>query len=353
MQFKRTEELKNGMRLARPIYNKNGVLLYERDSRLTSQSIVSIRNFGLIGIYILEPAEPVPPMTAEDIEFERFQTINVFAIMDEIKRILETGKSAKLQVIISNIIKNYGHMEKKINFVQNLRSQDDYQYKHALNTAILCAMISNQLNLKVEDRLDVVSAAVLHELYNYELVDKVCSSNPNVRRFVQQADKIAEGVESGKLDTTVKWLEGGKILAVAQVYDDMTAMSLEKTPESEVATIRYLLDHTKFYSKNVVNALISSINILSPGVCVELSTGERALVLAENTNDIFRPMVLGFTSNAIIDLGNKSTYEDVKIVDIMKTMDNRHVMDTDMLKQYGFEVKESSPEPEGENLINS
>ena len=339
MQFKRTEELKTGMRLARPIYNKNGVLLYERDSRLTSQGIVSIRNFGLIGIYILEPAEPVPPMSEEDIEFERFQTINVFAIMDEIKRILETGKSGKFQIIISNIIKSYGHLEKKINFVQNLRSQDDYQYKHALNTAILCAMISNQLNLKVEDRLDVVSAALLHELYNYELVDRVCSSNPNVRRFIQQADKIAEGIEEGKLDTTVKWLEGGKILAVAQVFDDMTAMSLDKTPESEVATIRYLLDHSEFYSEKIVKALMNSINILSPGVCVELSTGEKALVLVENTGDIFRPMVLGFTSNAIIDLGNKFTYEDVKIVDIMKTMDNRHVIDTDMLRQYGYDEK--------------
>lgn len=337
MQFKRTDELKTGMRLARPIYNKNGVLLYERDSRLTSQGIVSIKNFGLIGIYILEPAEPVPPMTEEDIEFERFQTINVFAIMDEIKRILETGKSGKFQIIISNIIKNYGHLEKKINFVQNLRSQDDYQYKHALNTAILCAMIGNQLNLKVEDRLDVVAAALLHELYNYELVDRVCSANPNVRRFIQQADKIAEGVENGKMDATVKMMEGGRILSVAQVFDDMTAMSLEKTPESEVATMRYLLDNTEFYSEKVIRALMNSINILSPGVCVELSTGERALVLVENTSDIFRPMVLGFTSNAIIDLGNQSTYEDVKIVDIMKTMDNRHVMDTDMLRQYGFD----------------
>ena len=346
MQFKRTEELKNGMRLARPIYNKNGVLLYERDSRLTSQGIVSIRNFGLIGIYILEPAEPVPPMTEEDIEFERFQTINVFAIMDEIRRILETGKSGKLQIIISNIIKGYGHMEKKINFVQNLRSKDDYQYKHALNTAILCAMISNQLNLKVEDRLDVVTAALLHELYNYELVDKVCSANPNVRRFVQQADAVAEGVESGKMDASVKMMEGGRILSVAQVFDDMTAMSLDKAPESEVATIRYLLEHPQYYSERVVKALIKSISILSPGVCVELSTGERALVLVENDNDVFRPMVLGFTSNAIIDLGNNSTYEDVKIVDIMKTMDNRHVIDTDTLKQYGFDENGNSSNKE-------
>ena len=48
------------MRLAKPIYNKMGVLLYERNTKLTLQEYNSIDNFGLIGIFILEPAEPVP-----------------------------------------------------------------------------------------------------------------------------------------------------------------------------------------------------------------------------------------------------------------------------------------------------
>lgn len=336
MLFKKTEDLKTGMRLARPIYNKDGVLLYERDSKLTSQSIASIKNFGLIGIYILEPAEPVPPMTAEDIEFERFQAVNVFAIMDELERIISTGKSGKLQIIVSNIIKSYGHLDKKINFIQNLRSQEDYKYKHALNVAILCAMISNKLNLKIEDRLDVVSAALLHEINNYDLIDRVFSTNPNTRRFGQQADKILEGAESGVADKAIKLKEGSKILAVAQVFDNRTAMSLDKVPESEVAVVRYLLDNKEFFSEKVVRALMNSINILTPGVCVELNTGEKALVLAENSNDIFRPMVLGFSDNTIIDLGNRTVYGDVEITDIMKTMDNRYVIDTEMLKKYGF-----------------
>ena len=56
MKFVRTEDLKAGMRLAKPIYNKKGVLLYERNSALTAPGIASAKNFGLIGVYILEPA---------------------------------------------------------------------------------------------------------------------------------------------------------------------------------------------------------------------------------------------------------------------------------------------------------
>lgn len=82
MQFVKTADLKPGMRLAKPIYNKMGVLLYERDTKLTVQGINSIENFGLIGIFILEPAEPLPPLTREDLEFEQFQTIYMFKLKE-------------------------------------------------------------------------------------------------------------------------------------------------------------------------------------------------------------------------------------------------------------------------------
>ena len=338
MQFKKTEDLKIGMRLARPIYNKNGVLLFERASKLTDQGLASIKNFGLIGMFILEPAEPVPPMSAEDIEFERFQTINVYAIMEELEKILNTGRTSKLQIIVANIIKSYGHLDKKINFIQNLRSVEDYRYKHALNVAMLCAMMSNRMNLRVEDRLDLVTAALLHGLGDYDLIEKLCSADPNVKRFCMQADKMEDSLEEGKLDAAVKLMEGSMILAVAERFDSMTAISLDRAPESEVATLKFLLDNDGVYPKAAVEALIGSINILTPGVCVELNTGEMALVLVENEQNVLRPMVLGFGDNSIIDLSNEKANGDVEIVDIMKTMDNRHVMDTEMLEKYGFSV---------------
>lgn len=336
MQFKRTEELRVGMRLARPIYNKSGVLLFERASKLTDQGIASIKNSGLIGIFILEPAEPVPPMSEEDIEFERFQTVNVYAIKEEMERIGSTGRTSKLQVIVSNIIKSYGHLDKKINFIQNLRSVEDYQYKHSLNVAMLCAMMSNQMNLRVEDRLDLVTAALLHGLGDYDLIEKLCSTEPNVKRFCIQADRICESLAHEKLDPAIKLMEGSMILAVAETYDNMTAMSFERPPESEVAAIKHLMGYDMVYPEAAVNALINSINILAQGVCVELNTGEKALVLSENAVDILSPMVLCFSDNSIMDLSDKSSYGDIEIVDVMKTMDNRHEMGMEMLKKYGL-----------------
>lgn len=368
MIFVKKDDLKTGMRLARPIYNKNGVLLYERNSRLTAQGINSIRNFGLIGIFVLEPAEPVPPMTQDDIDFERFQTICVFSIQDELDRITKTWRSSKIQTIVSNVIKNYGQLDRKISFVQNLRSREDYVYKHSLNVAMLCAMMAHVMNVPASEQLDTVTAAIVHdigklsaakslmikdtfneeereqmraaEIAGYSLLEHVFSSTPNIKRICMQSQSNLENLEKGRESDLVKMVTGAKILSVAETFDTMTAVQLEKDPESEVAAFKYLLDNPQFFDERIVNALSRSINILIPGVSVELNTGDRALVLVENPRNILKPLLLTFNDNRIIDLGNKVYDGHVEIVDIMKTMDNRYVMDTAMLKRQGIKVEE-------------
>ena len=40
-----------------------------------------------------------------------------------------------------------------------------------------------------------------------------------------------------------------------------------------------------------------------------------------------------FKDNSIVDLANMDVYEDLEIKDIMKTLDNRYVMDMELLKK--------------------
>ena len=45
MLFVKVDDLKPGMRLGKPIYNKNGVLLYDRDTKLRIPYIACIVSF--------------------------------------------------------------------------------------------------------------------------------------------------------------------------------------------------------------------------------------------------------------------------------------------------------------------
>lgn len=351
MLFVRVEDLKPGMRLARPIYNKNGVLLYERNTKLPVQGIYSIKNFGLLGLYILEPAEPAPPLTRDDVEFERFTTVSVFALREEFNNIIKNKPINNFERLALSIIKTYGDMERKINFIQNLRSSEDYVYKHSIGVAILAALISGALEVPVTVQADAVKAALLHNFGEVNLPDEIKKKRHdeldedeiNLRRKVN-IDAIGGLEVSDNIKNIIiqffdnvpneKKSIGAKILKVADAFDTITAMSLGTEPKSEIYAIKKLLENESLYDPTIVNALIKSINIIVPGVCVELSNKEKALVIAENPENILRPVVLGFGDNKVYDLGIDSVYINLQIADVMKTMDNRTVIDKKLLEEY-------------------
>ena len=358
MLFVKVDELKPGMRLGKPIYNKNGVLLYDRDTKLTMQAIYGIKNFRLLGLYILEPAEPVPPMSEDDINFERFQTMAVFSIREDLD-LIDSGKKDKgLDWLCSLIIKNYGDLNHKINFVQSLRSSEDYIYKHVLNVAILSAIIAGQMGFPVGRINLLVKSAILHDIGALKLqqlpdaedlddgTKEVVKKNTQetlaqygdldeeVLRLIAQMQELYTRESDAEIPAGLKESVNANILYVADAYDRMTAMKSFEEPTSEVKAVRELLADEERYNKKIVNALIHGISILYPGVCVELSNGEKGLVITENEDNIFEPTVLDFRNNNLYDLSDPSVKQTVEIADVMKTMDNRIKLDKRLLEEY-------------------
>ncbi|MBR3835097.1 MAG: HD domain-containing protein [Lachnospiraceae bacterium] len=360
MIFVKSEDLKYGMRIAKPIYNKSGVLLYERNTRLTLQGIESVKNFGLLGLYILEPAEPVPPMSDEDLDFERFQTMAVFSIREELDNLIAGKEPVNLKRLAMAIITNYGRLDHKISFTQNLRSTTDYIYKHVINTAILCALMSTHVHFTPTEQEELVTAALLHDIGKLLLPNKVRDKyddydtndliivrkfqsdglglirpemgiDSGIRRIVAQIHKMEYG---DNREDTGKILKASKILKVANLFDSMTAMKLKEEAISEIAAVKYLLLNKDEFDEEIVGALVKSIKILTPGVCVELTNKEKGLVISENPQNILRPIVLTFASNQIYDLSNNGIYRRLQIMDIMKTMDNRIKVDKERLQEY-------------------
>ena len=262
----------------------------------------------------------------------------------------------------NQIIRRYGSLNHKISFVQNLRSNEDYVYKHSLNTAILCAMISHKLHMEFKQQLDVVVAAILHDVgsllipphirrkrkneitqedekkirtYHYaavQLIDNDYDLDPEIKRTVKGIINALHQT-NGDDAATYKSLNID-ILKVAYAYDSLTAMNFEEEPASEIEAVRILLDPEQGFDPEVVTALIQSINILQPGVCVEFTNGDKGLVVSANDEDVLAPEVLSFRTNVIYNMADPAVTAEVQIRDIMKTMDNRYVMDTELLKSY-------------------
>ncbi len=360
MRFIRTDELVKGMRLAKPIYNKNGVLLYDRDTKLTKQGINSIKNFKLIGIYILEPAEPLPPMSEDDIEYERFQTMTVFGLKEVLDELMRGNKPANMYNLVKMLVKKYAKRSDKINVVQNIRSSEDYVYKHSINVATLAALMGARLRVSVEDMRDMVTVALIHDMGRLYIEDNVLEKdhydendikymescefkgnkqlldmpffNQNVRRIIEQKYKLQmdDTIDSGD----ERYGQCARILQVAEKYDDMTSMKLGEEPTSDIVAVRELLSKLDIYDKSVVAVLMDCLKMLIPGTCVELNDGKCGIVVRANSDNVFKPMVLCFHDNQLYNFEEQDVLSKFKIKDIMKTMDKRVKINRSTIEEY-------------------
>lgn len=366
MKFVRTDHLKAGMRLAKPIYNKNGVLLYDRNSVLTEPGIISARNFGLVGVYVLEPAEPVPPLSREDLEFEQLQTVYIFQLRECLDLIAKRKRIEPLPKLLNNIIQHYGALDHRVNFNQNLRSSEDFMYKHAISTAILVSMISSRLHYDHQQQLTLAAAALLYDIgYSHvpkNILDKGSDTlSTSDREVLQHA--LERGIEPlGMYRSDFDFfpralalmqayvyadypeklaimpdeeLQGMvKILRVADQFDQMTAMNIGHEPVSEISAMKLLSADATRYDKQIVATLAECIHIVPQAANIDLSTGDKGIVLVENTTNYMRPVILRLGDNKIYDLSSEADFRKIQILDIMKTMDNRISVDEETLKQF-------------------
>lgn len=338
MKFVRTEDLKAGMRLAKPIYNKKGVLLYERNSALTAPGIASAKNFGLIGVYILEPAEPLPPLSREDLEFEQLQTVYIFRLREVLNCITERRKLEKYPVFLEDILSHYGSLKHRVNFNQNLRSSDDFMYKHAISTAILVTMMGAHLRLPKEKLRILTTAALLYD-NGYRNVPRnilekgmndLSSSDQDVIQLSLEKGLVPLSMYRNDFDFFPRALalmqtyvyedhleklatapdqelqEMASILRIADWFDQMTAMNSGHEPMSEIAAMQYFKKYPKKFLPVLVTALAECIHIVPKAASVDLSTGDKGIVLIENTRDFMRPVVLRLSDNQIYDLSDKT-----------------------------------------------
>ena len=370
MKFYKPEELRSGMRLAKQIYNKQGVLLYERGLVLTDQIIASVQKFGLLGVLILDPSEPLPPISTEEQEFEQLQTAYMFRLRDCLIALSKGQQPQDLPSLVLDIISRFGSLNHPASFSQTIRSTEDYNYKHAVCTAIFCAIIAHRLSLPATAMNELITTALLAD-FGYLYVPKTIMSRGedeltnvdllSIEQYRAKAFQLLKpdtnpfGFSQGVLTSLSEFLKvsrredprlvttsfhlNTKILMVADKYDRLTAMSLNYVPISSVQAIHHLEKQGMLYDSSIVDALSSALSILPVGQCVELSENRRGMILAQTSGDQFHPQVLDLTTNAVYDLNSPKLRDVIKVEDLLSTMDQRYPFDEQSLRHFVPDVQ--------------
>ena len=340
MKFVRTDHLKAGMRLAKPIYNKNGVLLYDRNSVLTEPGIISARNFGLVGVYVLEPAEPVPPLSREDLEFEQLQTVYIFQLRECLDLIAKRKRIEPLPKLLNNIIQHYGALDHRVNFNQNLRSSEDFMHKHAISTAILVSMISSRLHYDHQQQITLAAAALLYDIgYSHvpkNILDKGSDTLSTSDREVLQ-HSLERGLEPlGMYRSDFDFFPRALALMQAYVYADYPeklAIMPDEELQGMVKILRVADQFDQMTAMNIGHEPVSEISAMKI-LSADSTRYDKQIVVVENTTNYMRPVILRLGDNKLYDLSSEADFRKIQILDIMKTMDNRISVDEETLKQF-------------------
>lgn len=361
MRYVRTSEIEVGDRFAKTIFNKDGVLLYNSGVKIDASMIRRLQELNLYGTYVLGTAEPAPPITEEELEFERFQWTQTYVVDEILNDVLKQKRPDKLEELEHLIYSRFGHRAEKMTFNQCLRGENDFISKHSLNVAILTTLLASKMKLDQKECKYLIEAAIFHDigrllvpgeilhkegsltqeemnlvykclLEGYQILSANYQYPAGVRRYIIQMSKELTNRLPHYSKSEQTLLLGTKIIQVADIYDTLTAIRSYKSPMSAFSALKIIRSEPQKYDSNVVDILEECIHILPNGSYVELSNGEQGIVVRENDKVIHRPVVLGLISNVLYDLGMRATYQEIQIVDTVFTPDNRQHIEFDISK---------------------
>ena len=225
--------------------------------------------------------------------------------------------------------------------LHNMRSVDDSTYAHSVNVALVARAIGKWLKMP-KDQLNLLTlAGLLHDIGKTQVPDTVLNKTGRltdeefamIRRHPQMGyDMLMQvpGIDPEILDSAIQHHERfdgsgypnhlpgeqitdmAAIIAIADVYDAMTATRAYREPKSAFQVIAAFEDDGlhKYNPKYILTFLQNIANAYQNNR-VMLSDGTSARIIYINQSKLSRPMVQ-LDSGAVIDLSRQSGLEITK-----------------------------------------
>ncbi len=322
---------KAGMKLAYPIFDSNNRVLLGVQTILKEEHIRKLEERGFAGIYIED--ELSQDIFIEESVPRELKNLGIKALQSQ-------DIDAALQVsakIAEQLMKN---AEFSLDLV-DLRSFDDYTYKHSVNVCVLSTVVGIGMGLSVKELLYLSAAALLHDIgklqINPDILNKKDRLSQEEYTMVKQHSESAYHILRGKVEVAGEICQAvlyhhenedgsgypsglkseaipmfSKIIHVVDVYDALTSRRPYKKPYAIAESIEYLMGGCgSFFDNQVVEVFMKAVPVYPKGTLVEVSDGRPALVV-KNTNNPMRPQIR-FEDGTDVDLNNDAAYRSITI----------------------------------------
>lgn len=332
MRYISIEKAEREMVLARSVYDSTGRVLLSCNTALTEEYIDKLVERGLAGIYIED--ELAADIQIEETITQELRNKGVEALRNgDIDASMEVGKK-----IVEQMIKKPAVTLDLI----DLRSYDDYTYRHSVSVAVISTVIGLNMSFN-RDRLEELSiAAILHDIGKRrvasEIINKRGKLNPEEYAEVKRHSEYGYEMIKQRIDISARVKTGifshhenqdgsgyprglrgdqiyiyGRIIHVADVFDALTAKRPYKKAFARAEAVEYLMGGCdRLFDEAAVKSFLKSVSIYPKGTEVRLSDGREALVV-DSTGNSLRPKVRLLDDGTDMDLSSLYEYRNITI----------------------------------------
>jgi HD-GYP domain-containing protein (c-di-GMP phosphodiesterase class II) len=332
MRYVMIDRSQEGMVLAKSIFDGSGCVLLGSRTVLTEEYIQRLAARGLAGFYVLDELTDdiqIDEVITEQLRNDGVQALkrhNIDATLDVAKKIVEqisNSSTVSLDLI-------------------DLRTFDDYTYRHSVNVAVISTIIGMNMSMNQGMLQELCIAAMLHDIgkllidpgilnkpgkltleeysmvkqhstFAYEILQKRMDISSTIRSGVlsHHENEDGTGYPNGLKDKQIS--KYAKIIHVSDVFDALTSKRPYKMPYARSEAVEYLMGScSRLFDTSVVRAFLKSVPIYPKGTSVLLSTGQEAVVI-ENTRNTLRPKVR-LLDGQEINLGSLDEYRNITII---------------------------------------
>ena len=337
MRHVQTEQLELGMLIALPVYDDRGRILINSYNELSEKYMQRIKNFGLQGIYVEDDYSSDVDIK-DNISYElRARAVQALKDMD-IDACIGISKEIVNQ-LLRNSSWDYGLVD--------IRSFDEYIYRHSVQVAVLATLIGIGMGLKDKELENLCLAGLLLDIGMMHVGEELSTKEKtltymdyaNIKIHPKVSVKMLEGRDDIMMTTRMAILQHhenvdgsgypngqtgdkihkfAKILHVADTYDALISKRPFRKCYTYPEAVEYLLGGCNAqFAKEIVLSFVKSVPVYPKGYPIVLSDGREGFVLRNKKGYPLRPVVRLFDGEEL-DLSEVGKTRNITIRSVME-----------------------------------
>lgn len=331
-------EAKEGMELAGDVYDTKGRLIAPFGTVLDKEIIRKLENYDVVVLKIIVKSD-IDDIFMESSAYERseesgyfekikqsedFKTFrysfeeSVDELSNKLNEVVYKNEEIDINGLLESVKKVINSNSSRYNLMDILscmRGYDDLTFAHSMSVSLICNVFAGWLGYGAKpSRLTDEEYRIIkmHPILGYEILKSQPVDNRIRNAALMHHEKCdgsgyPQGLKRNQIDDVAK------IVAIADVYDAMTANRVYREGMSPFDVIEYFEMCIDIFEPGYLMIFLQKIALLYVGSTVLLTDGTEGKIIMINSTSLGRPVVLS-TNNKAIDLSKDKSIKIAKLI---------------------------------------